>query len=93
MVSITYLRFILDKIHKEFDELMFTKKEGLILEQLTVRDYHLGSSLPVFSCAGTALFLIWQLHFLLFSAVIEQMKYSNTDAQELEVHVAMLMPV
>ncbi|CAI8054328.1 PDZ domain-containing protein 8 [Geodia barretti] len=40
---------ILRKVNKEFNELMFTKKEGRMLEQLTVRDYDLGTSLPTFS--------------------------------------------
>lgn len=40
------------KVHTEFNELMFTKKEGRMLEQLTVRDYDLGTSLPLFSNIG-----------------------------------------
>ena len=44
--------FILTKVHKEFSELMFTRREGRMLEQLTVRDYDFGSSLPLFSRAG-----------------------------------------
>ena len=45
--------FLLAKVHREFNELMFTRKEGRMLEQLTVRDYETGTSLPVFSDAGT----------------------------------------
>ena len=48
-----HFSFILEKVHKEFDELMFTKKEGRMLEQLTVRDYDLGTSLPLLTTAGT----------------------------------------
>ena len=44
--------FVLAKVHREFNELMFLRKEGRMLEQLTVRDYDLGTSLPVFSNAG-----------------------------------------
>ena len=40
------------KIQKEFMELMFEKKEGRMIEQLTVREYDLGSSLPIFTNAG-----------------------------------------
>lgn len=82
-----YLRFLLDKIHKEFDELMFTKKEGLMLEQLTVRDYDLGSCLPVFTHAGIAsLSCLHSQLMCLFSAVIQQKIFSSTDAGELKVY-------
>lgn len=83
----TYLRILLDKIHKEFDELMFTKREGLMLEQLTVRDYDLGSSLPVFSNAGMPWLPVCSpsCFLVLFSAVIQQKVFSSTDAGELEV--------
>ena len=52
MVCAVLCSFIMGKIHKEFRELMFTRKEGRMLEQLTVRDYDWGSSLPLFTHAG-----------------------------------------
>ena len=32
---------------------MFTRREGRMLEQMTVRDYDLGTSLPLFTHAGS----------------------------------------
>ena len=71
---------------------MFTRKEGRMLEQLTVRDYDLGSSLPVFTHAGiSSLALCEACHTtdccVLLSAVVQQQKYSSSDAGELEVYV------
>ena len=50
---------ILRKVNKEFNELMFTKKEGRMLEQLTVRDYDLGTSLPTFSNVGRIVLVVF----------------------------------
>ena len=46
-------------MNKEFNELMFTKKEGRMLEQLTVRDYELGTSLPIFSNVGRIVLVVF----------------------------------
>lgn len=37
------------QINKEFAEFLLTKTEGKMIEQLTLREYSLGQSLPVFS--------------------------------------------
>ena len=37
------------QINKEFTEFLLTKTEGKFIEQLTLREYSLGESLPVFS--------------------------------------------
>ena len=37
------------QINKEFTEFLLTKTQGKFFDQLTLRDYSLGQSLPVFS--------------------------------------------
>ena len=37
------------QIHKEFTDLLMTKTQGKMIEHLSVREYSLGDSLPVFS--------------------------------------------
>ncbi|XP_064404308.1 uncharacterized protein LOC135349681 isoform X3 [Halichondria panicea] len=40
-------RVLMKMINKEFEELLMTKTEGRMVEQLTLRDYFLGTSMPV----------------------------------------------
>lgn len=42
-------RLIMKQIHKEFTDLLMTKTQGKMIEHLSVREYNLGDSLPVFS--------------------------------------------
>lgn len=83
-LNIICFSFILEKVHKEFNELMFTKKEGRMIEQLTVREYDLGTSLPSFNNPGTIITPVHIIYLLLCLplTVISHIKYTATGQLE-----------
>lgn len=44
-----FFRLMMNQINKEFMEILLTKTQGKMLERLSVREYNMGTSLPVLS--------------------------------------------